>query len=118
MFQARAQKDPAKKNGAPASSTTAGDVSASSPAQAPSPTNSPSAAASPAASPGASFTPEEERDFEKITQWIESPKHQARYEVWLEHKLGQGQVTDAPKAPESPNALANDTNGACMQTRT
>jgi hypothetical protein len=118
MLHARAQKGPAaKRNGAPASPTAAGDVSASSPPT--SPTSSPSAVASPAASPGASFTPEEGRDFERITQWIESPKDQARYEAWwLEHKRGQAQGTDAPKAPESPNAPANDTNSSSMQTKT
>jgi hypothetical protein len=128
MFQARAQRDPtAKKNGVPASPMAAGDVSASSsahtpsPTQAPSPTapaNSPSAVASPAASPGASFTPEEERDFERIMQWTESPKHQARYEAWLEHKFGQAQAIDAPKAPESPNAPTVDTNVASMPAKT
>jgi hypothetical protein len=118
MFRARAQRGPAaEKNAAPASPTAAGDVSASSPPT--SPTSSPSAAPSPAASPAASFTPEEGRDFERITQWIESPKDQARYEAWwLKHKLGQAQGTDAPKAPESPNAPANDTSGVCMQTKT
>jgi hypothetical protein len=122
MFQARAQKAPtAKKNGAPDSPTTAGDVSTSSPAQAPSsapsPTTSPTSSPNVAASPGASFTPEEEGDFERIAQWIESPKRQARYEAWLEHKLGQGQEVGGPKGPDLPNAPANDTNGACTSDR-
>jgi hypothetical protein len=79
-----------------------------------SPTTSPTAAPS----PGASFTPEEERDFERFTQWLESPEHQARHEAWLKHKYGQAAVTDAPRTPESPSAAANETNGAAVQTKT
>jgi hypothetical protein len=45
-------------------------------------------------------------------QWTESTEHQARYEAWLEHKFGQAHAIGAPKAPESPNAPANDTNAA------
>jgi hypothetical protein len=93
MFQARAQKDPtATKNVAPAPppTTTTGDVSGSSPVQTPSPTLPPqapssassaisaSAAASPAASPGVSFTPEEERDLERFTQWRTSASRSIR----------------------------------------
>jgi len=51
-------------------------------------------------------------------QWTESPKHQARYEAWLEHKFGQAQAIDAPKAPESPNAPTVDTNVASMPAKT
>jgi hypothetical protein len=128
MLQARAQKDPTVTKAAPTSppTTTTGDVSGSSPAQTPSPmsapqvpsTASPTSSPTAAPSPGASFTPEEERDLERFTQWLQSPEHQARHEAWLKHKYGQGPATDAPGTPESPSPAANDTDGAAVQTKT
>ena len=105
---ASAERSYGQENGVPASPMAAGDVSASSsahtpsPTQAPSPTalaNSPSAVASPAASPGASFTPEEERDFERIMQWTESPKDQARYEAWLSTSSARPKRSTRRKRP-------------------
>jgi hypothetical protein len=128
MLQARVQKDPTVTKAAPTPppTTTTGDVSGSSQAKTPSPmppppapsTASPTSSPTAAPSPGASFTPEEERDLERFTLWLESPEHQARHEAWLEHRYGRRQATDAPKAPEVPSAAANNTNGAAAPTKT
>jgi hypothetical protein len=116
ILQARAQKEAtAKKDGAPVAPS-ASKASASPPTQAPSSMSS-TGSPSTAASPGSSFTADEERDFERLTQLVENPEQQARYEAWLEHKVAREQGAEVSKVAEPPNAPANDTNGASTQTK-
>jgi hypothetical protein len=117
ILQTRAQKEAtAKKHGAPAAPTPGSEVSASPSTQPPTPTSATGASRA-QASPGPGFTADEERAFERLTQLVESPQEQARYEAWLEQKVAREQGTGAPSVPQPPNAPANDTSGASMQTK-
>ena len=52
-----------------------------------------------------------------MTQWIQSPHDQARYEAWLERKMAREHAPEAAKVPEPPVAPANDTSGAGMPAK-